>query len=105
MTSKFYFIPEDWQLSADLRQWTRAKGVSDKQIDDEIESFRDHQYKRAMSRPDACWRNWVKNGIKWGNLETVSNSQYRRPAELSPEERKQDAEKAVAQMDAYRGRK
>ncbi len=88
--TKFYFIPEDWSLSDDLLAWTKAKGLSDSVIKDEIESFKDHQYKRAMSRPDACWRNWVKNGIKWGNIETVSMSQYRTPEVLSPEQRNAD---------------
>lgn len=84
---KFFFIPSDWILSDDLRSWTKAKGLSDSTIEDEIESFMDHQYKVAKSRPDACWRNWVKNGIKWGSIETVSNSQYRRPQELSEQDR------------------
>lgn len=87
--TKFFFVPSDWTLSDDLMAWTKRKGLSDKSIEDEIESFRDHQYKRAMMRPDACWRNWVKNGIKWGNIETVSNSQYRRPQEISEEQRSQ----------------
>lgn len=89
--TKFYFVPDDWELSDDLRTWTKAKGVSDAQIETELESFRDHQYKRAMMRPDACWRNWIKNGIKWGNIETVSPSQYRRPVELTKEQ--QEAER------------
>ena len=99
---KFYFIPSDWTLSDDLRKWTRAKGLSDKTIEDEIESFRDHEYKRAKSRPDACWRNWVKNGIRWGRIETISTSQYRQPQELSDEQLAEDRRKAIAQMDEYR---
>jgi len=99
---KFFFIPSDWALSDDLRKWTKAKGLSGETIEDEIESFMDHQYKIAKSRPDACWRNWVKNGIRWGRIETVSTRNYRRPEELSLEQRAIDADKAVAQMDKYR---
>ena len=100
----FKFIPEDWTLSDKLRDWTKKKGLTDECIEDEIESFMDHQYKVAKSRPDACWRNWVKNGIRWGRIETVSTSQYRRPQEISEEQRQADAAKAVAQMDEYRRR-
>lgn len=96
--TKFYFIPEEWELSPELRAWTKAKGVSDAQIESELESFRDHQYKRAMMRPDACWRNWVKNGIKWGNIATVTPDQYRRPKELTPEELRRERERGEANL-------
>ncbi len=99
---KFYFIPNDWNLSEDLLQWTKAKGLSDKSIEDEIESFRDHQYKRPMQRADACWRNWIKNGIKWGSIETVSASQYRTVEELSPEQKKADVLAFDRDMKRYK---
>ena len=105
MTSKFYFMPEDWQLSAKLLKWTKDMGLSDKQIAEQRELIGDHQYKRMMMRPDACWRNWIKNGIKWENITPTVNKEYRRPAELTPEQRAIDAEKAVAQMDKYRRQK
>jgi hypothetical protein len=62
----FKVIPKDWKLSPELREWTEAKGFSDERITEELESFRDHDYRVAKTRPDACWRNWVKNSIKWG---------------------------------------
>lgn len=102
--TKFIFIPEGWELGDELTAWTKDKGLSDQQIKDELESFRDHQYRKAMSRPDACWRNWVKNGIRWGRIETVSMSQYRQPEELTPEQKIIDADKAILQMDNYRQR-
>ena len=103
--TRFIFVPEDWNISDDLMRWTKAKGLSDKQIEDELESFRDHQFKTPRVRVDSCWRNWIKNGILWGRIETVRNSEYRRPTELSDKQREEDAMKAVAQMDEYRRRK
>jgi len=105
MTSKFYFIPEDWQLSAKLLKWTKARGLSDKQIAEQREAIGDHQYKRAMMRPDACWRNWIKNAIKWEHVMPEMRVEYRRPEELSPEQKKRDNDLAVAQMAEYRSRK
>ena len=103
--TRFIFVPEDWEMSETLIQWTKKKGLTEKQIEDELESFKDHQFKTPRVRVDSCWRNWIKNGIKWGSIETVRNSEYRRPTELSDEQKAEDAMKAVAQMDEYRNRK
>ena len=78
--SRWYFVPEDWEMSESLRQWTYKKGLSDKQIEEELESFRDHQYKRPMMRPDTCWRNWVRPsirrpgtcGVEWSSCPSAS---------------------------------
>ena len=102
MTSKFYFIPENWQLSAKLLKWTKDMGLSDKQVAEQRELIGDHQYKRMMMRPDACWRNWIKNAIKWENVTPTVQKEYSRPAELTPEQRKQDAEKAEADFRRLR---
>ena len=103
--SRWYFVPDDWVMSPKLLAWTKAKGLTDKTIENELESFRDHQYKRPMQRPDACWRNWVKNGIKWGNIVPVVDRQYTSNlVELTPEQKAADDRKAVAQMDDYRRR-
>jgi hypothetical protein len=91
--SKWYFVPESWEMSEDLLKWTKEKGLTDKTIEDELESFRDHQYKRPMMRPDACWRNWVKNGIKWGSIVPVAVPTYRGVVELTPDEQKAEAAK------------
>ena len=97
--TRFYFIPDDWVLSDKLRKWTHEKGLSDKQIEDIIEDFRDHQYKRPMMRPDACWRNWVKNAIKWEHVTPTTQKEYRRPQELSEEERRREARKGEENLE------
>lgn len=88
--ARFYFVPDDWTMSPKLLKWTKDKGLTDQQIEDELENFRDHQYKRQMMRPDACWRNWVKNSIKWGNIVPVQKTRYRAPEEVSEEQRSAD---------------
>ena len=92
---KFTFIPSDWQPDDKLIEWTKSKGLTDAQIVDELESIKDHQYKTPRIREAACWRNWIKNGIRWGRIETVSTSQYRRP----PKETEQDRTKAQTDFD------
>lgn len=98
-----YFCPDDWQMSAELRRWTLSKGLTDAQVDEQLESFRDHQYKRPMKRWDACWRNWIKNAIKWGDVTPVAAPRYRTTSELSEEQRKADAAKAWQEMNRLRG--
>jgi len=98
----FKFIPADWVLSDELRQWTRSKGLTDECIEDEIESFRDHEFKVAKSRPDACWRNWVKNGKRWGRIETVSMRHHRKPEVISAEQIAEDRRKGQANLDRLR---
>ena len=99
----FRFIPEDWQLSDKLRDWTHSKGISDSQIEDMLEDFKNHQFKRVMYRPDACWMNWVKNSIRWGQVVPTVQRELRRPDEISEEQRKADAAKAWAEMNRLRG--
>ena len=92
--ARWYFVPDDWEMSEDLLKWTKAKGLTDATIEDELESFRDHQYKRPMMKPDACWRNWVKNGIKWGSIVPVAKDKvYNKPQELTDAQKAEDLRK------------
>lgn len=96
--TRWYFVPDDWEMSDKLLKWTKDKGLTDQQIEDELESFRDHQYKRPMIRPDACWRNWVKNAIKWGNVVPVQKTRYRAPEAVSEAQLEQDREDWAREM-------
>ena len=96
-----YFIPSDWEMSPKLLEWTKAKGLTDKTIENELESFRDHQYKRPMQRPDACWRNWVKNGIKWGSIVPTTLHEYRTVVPLTDSEKSADILAFERQMTKF----
>ena len=100
--TRFYFVPEDWVMSDKLLAWTKEMGLTDDTIERELESFKDHQYRRPMMRADACWRNWVKNGIKWGSIVPVQEKQYRTVEELSDEQRRKDRELAEANFKRLR---
>lgn len=86
----FRFIPKDWFPDEKLIAWTKAKGLSDTQIEQMVEDIKDHQYKRPMMREDACWRNWVKRAIKWEHVTPTVQREYRRPQELSDAQRQAD---------------
>ena len=95
------FVPDNWELTEKLRQFARDKGLTEKQIDDEEEKFRDHQYKRSMYRWDACWRNWVRNAIKFGDVVPVAAPTYRRPEEVTDAQRQKDIIDFKEQMKRY----
>ena len=93
------FVPDDREMSDELRKWTRKMGLTEETIDRELESFRDHQYKKPMQRPDACWRNWVKSGIRFGHIVPIQQPKRREaPRELTQEEREAEARRAEENM-------
>ena len=101
----FRFIPSDWYPSDELYTWTKNKGLTDAQIEDELESFRDHQFKTVRYRPDACWRTWIKNAIRWGRVVPCIQYAYRRPEELTDEQREADRAKAWREMNRLKAAK
>ena len=100
--ARWYFVPKDWEISEDLLKWTRNKGLSDNQIEEVLESYRDHQYKRPMMDPNACWRNWVKNAIKWGDVVPTTVKVYNKPQELTDEQKQADLRKWEEDMRKLR---
>jgi hypothetical protein len=98
----WYFVPDDWEISPALMKWTKDKGLTDKQIADLEERFRDHQYKRPMKRADACWRNWVRNSIEWGHVVPVQETRHRQVQEVSEEQRQKDIEKFHEEMKKFK---
>ena len=84
------FVPDDWELSVKLRQFARNKGLSDSQIDEQEERFRDCQFPRDIKCWDRCWRRWVRNAIDWGKVVPSVEPKHRKPEQLSDEQRQAD---------------
>ena len=98
------FVPDDWKLTDKLRQYARDKRLTDATIDDQEEAFRLCQFNRSIKDFDRAWQRWIRSAIEWGKVQPTFEAAYTPVAELAPEERKEDAAKAVAQMDKYRRR-
>ena len=90
MTKKWHHVPSDWRMSDDLLKWTKSKGLTDNQIEDQLERFRDHQYIRPKLCADRCWRNWVRFAIEKGLVVPVQKTRYRGPETVSEEQRTAD---------------
>ena len=98
------FVPSDWKLTDKLRQYARDKRLTDATIDDQEEAFRLCQFNRNIKDFDRAWQRWIRSAIEWGKVQPAFEPTYQTVTELSPEQRKEDAAKAVAQMDKYRRR-
>jgi hypothetical protein len=101
--TRFYFIPDDYEPTATTMAKARSLGLSDKQIAEELEKCRDYQYKRPMIDPDRCFRNWLRNAIKFGDVVPATVREYRKPEELSEDQRKADAAKAWRDLNRLKG--
>ena len=96
--TRFYFIPEDYQPAQKTLDLAKSLGLTEKQVIDQLEKAKDHQYKRPMIDPDRCFRNWLRNSIKFGDVVPVVQPEYRKPEELSDDQRKKDLAKWEADM-------
>ena len=96
------FVPDDWELTDKLRQYAKDKRLTDGTIDDQEEAFRLCQFNRNIKDFDRAWMRWIRSAIEWGKVQPIQEPTYRTVEEQSQEDRKTDADKAVAQMDKYR---
>lgn len=99
----FYFVPDSFVLTEELKDFARNLGLTDGQIDEQEDKWRDYQYKRAMRCPVRCWRNWVRNAIKFGDVTPTRAYKPRQVQELTDAERKADAAKAWAELNRLKG--
>lgn len=87
---KFKFFPEDYELDDKLLKWTKGKGLSDKQIEDQMERIKMHEFSPMRSCPRRTWQRWIMNAIDWGRVVPSVTREYRQPQTLSEEQRQAD---------------
>lgn len=64
-------LPESFLVTDAMREWARAEGLSDVQIDRETAKFRDHWRAESGQRAvkldwDASWKNWMRRALEIG---------------------------------------
>lgn len=99
--TKFKFFPEDFSLDAKLLKWTTEQGLSEKQIADQLDRIKDHEFQPMRSCPTRTWRRWIRNAIKWEHVVPSLTKEYRKPEKLSKEQREQDKQKFNDQMSKW----
>lgn len=96
-------VPEDWVLTPALRDFARSKGLTEAQIDDQEERFRDCEFPKPRTCFDRCWRRWIRNAIDWGNVVPVQTPKYGSKApEVSPEQAELDRRKGEENLRRLR---
>ena len=76
-------IKPDWALSEDEWNYASSKGLSQKEIEDEADKFRDHYLSSGSTWLDwsLVWKRWVRESIKrreakgWTQRSTPNGSQ------------------------------
>jgi hypothetical protein len=101
--SKFYFLPEDYTPTNKTLALAKSLGLSEKQVTEQLDKCKDYQYRRQMIDPDRCFRNWLRNAIKFGDVVPATVREYRKPEEISEDQRKADAAKAWKELNRLRG--
>jgi hypothetical protein len=86
------FVPDSWQLNERLRDYAKSKGLNDPQIEDQEEAFRLCQFPKQILCWDRAWQRWIRNAIDWGKVIPARQPNYRKPQEVSEEQRKKDIE-------------
>jgi hypothetical protein len=64
-------IPDDFEITDDMRRWAIEQGAGAIQVERETEKFRDYWQAAAGSKGvkldwSATWRNWIRRGIEDG---------------------------------------
>lgn len=95
---KFRFFPEDWTPDQKILDWAKAKGVSEKQVMEQLEEIKLHEFQPMRSCARRTFQRWINNGIRWGHIVPSVTREYRQPEALSNEQREQDNEKFKEQM-------
>lgn len=77
-------LPDDWQPGPEARNFAHKLGLTDAEIDNVAERFRDHWHGKsgAAARKAswlATWRNWVRNDVDRGRVGAGAGSRKPSP--------------------------
>ena len=105
MPNRTCFVPESWELTDALREWTTEYRTIDglqidpTTIDRLVDEFRDVEFPKPRKCFDRCWRRFIRNQIEWGKAKMIAPR--RKPQEITEDERQQDILKFREQMQQY----
>lgn len=80
-------VPADWQPKQEHHTLAAELGVS---LGSELPKFRDHEYHKPKSDPDACFRTWLRNAAEMAASRPVRTAPpgYQQHQQHLAEERK-----------------
>ena len=62
------FVPDTWSPNSRSMDFCAEKGLDKKQIAQELEKMRDHEFRRPYSDWDRVFRNWIRKAIELGTV-------------------------------------
>jgi hypothetical protein len=63
-------VPEKWKPPPQGLKFAADVGMTSEECVEQLDQFRDHEFKNARKDWDAAWRTWCRNWKKWGKDET-----------------------------------
>ena len=63
-------VPLKWEMSEAGREFAKTAGMEIGVLSEQLDQFRDHEFKTARKDWDAAWRTWCRNWKKWSKDET-----------------------------------
>jgi hypothetical protein len=85
-----WFCPEDFEINEKSREFAKAKGMTDSQIQDALEAMKDHEYPKKRTEWNMAFRNWIRRGMEWGQI--VPAHKPRKVEEVTDEQLQKDRE-------------
>jgi len=60
-------LPPDFTIPDDLKTWATSKGLTEKEIENETDKFKDHHKSKGNTFKDwdAAWKNWIRKAIEY----------------------------------------
>ena len=72
-------VPKSWMVSDAGAEFAGKKGMNPEEFAEELQLFKDHEFKAARKDFDACWRSWCTNWKKYkrtDNAKTRNNRSF-----------------------------
>jgi hypothetical protein len=95
------FVPDSFTPKSSDIDWAIEEfDISRKEVLRQLDLMRDHEFRRSYTDFNRVFRNWMRKADEIGKFER--EHQPRRPEVVTDEKRKEDADKSIVEMEAYR---
>lgn len=99
MINRTYFVPQHWEARQGDIEWAiKEFSITVSEVYRQIELFRDHEYRRAYSDWNRCFRNWMR---KAEDIGTLRREYKMRLVEDTPEDVEERDRKWREQMERF----
>jgi hypothetical protein len=69
-------VPKKWKPPPKGLRFAADVGMTSEECVEQLDQFRDHEFKNARKDWDAAWRTWCRNWKKWSKDETYKRDTF-----------------------------